>query len=272
MSRLTENDVFELDKQIKAYDKYLTEVCGRGLLGIAAFANGRDPDFALGELSKLHAACVPITAGLGIIGGFCDAVAAILRHTGVKATVTDATDVLGISEAVAAKYDFVFTADDLTFSAIRPANQTVSDNGDATGRGFAAALALAAGGAAGKNAVVLGAGPVGTSAAAYLHKVGANVQIYDILTAKAEALASALPGARVSASLESALAECPLVIEATPAPSFIRLDMLRPDTIISAPGVPSGCDPECLEALRSDRRIIADVLQIGAATMLLQVL
>lgn len=265
MSRLVENDVRDMKEHLADYDLHLREICRAGLGEVAQNAAGTTT-----TATGVRVAVIPVTAGLGVIGGFCRAVADILEFLGAQAEITGHTDVKGIWEAVTGQYDVAFLADDATFLAVNLKKCVVSDNSEATGRAFAAALDLAASGISEKDALVLGAGPVGQSAAYVLQRRGGRVSIYDADGEKSRALASDLPGIKVENDLREALRRIPFVVDATPAPAFLTPDLLRDDVIIAAPGVPLGVStvrPEDLSA-----RLIHDVLDLGVATMLFDVI
>ena len=106
-------------------------------------------------------AAVPVTSGKGVITSFSQTLVAIAAYLGFSAEVTTQYDVAGIAEAYQKRFDIVLAADDNTFCAINTRSGAVVDNIEATGRGFAHALAGLAGGLAGKPVLVLGCGPVG---------------------------------------------------------------------------------------------------------------
>lgn len=265
MSRLVESDVYNLANQLNLYDQHLRKICGTGLGGIAqnAAASKQPTD-------GIHVCVIPVTAGLGIIGGFCDAVADIIRFLGAEAQVTKQTDVKGIWEAMQQPCDVFFIADDHTFIAVHPASGRASDNSQATGRGFAAALDLSAGGLAGKKALVLGAGPVGCAAVSELDKRAAQIVLYDIDAQQAQAAAQLYPQIQLAHSLPETLNAVDFVLDATPAEGFLTHTMLGDKTVLAAPGVPLGIAQQSKTILQN--RLIHDVLEIGVATMLMDVL
>jgi pyrrolysine biosynthesis protein PylD len=265
MTRLVEFDITDLTEQLEGYDLYLKEVCGENLAGIARAAAGKET----APPAAQRVAVVPITSGLGIINGFSETVAGIANFLGYSAYVTNETDIAGIGQALGGRCDILMTADDDTFIAANPKKQLVSDNGEATGRGYATALFLAAGGLAGKEVLLLGAGPVGRGAAATLLGYGAVLTVYDINAGASEALRRSHRSVRIAGNLDEALSAHSLIFDATPAGNFIRKESLRRDAIISAPGVPLCVDRECEEWMRG--RLLHDVLEIGVATMLFSV-
>ena len=264
MTRLVEADVESLAARLAKYDEYLREVCGRGLAEIAKIAARRD------DAPARRVAVIPVTSGLGVINGFCETVAAIVEFLGHSAVVTDDTDLAGVAAAARGGYDVIMAADDDSFIAVNMKKQLVSDNSEATGRVYATALSLAAGGLARKNVLLIGAGPVGRAAAETMLGLGASLSVYDIDPEKSASLRLARPSVSVAANLESALREHALILEATPAGSFIREESLRRDAILSAPGVPLCVDRDGAARMRG--RLLHDVLELGVAAMLFDVL
>jgi pyrrolysine biosynthesis protein PylD len=261
MTRLVENDISGLSRGLDGYDSYLKGICGRGLAGVAREASRGGS----GRAARARVAVVPVTSGLGVITGFAEAVAEIARFMGHEASVT-APDMAGFAEALGGEFDVFFAADDDKFIAVNPKKGVVSDNSEATGRVFATALSLAAGGLAGKDALILGAGPVGTSAARVMTGEGAGVTVFDVKRSASERLRMEFPGVRIADGLEKALASHGLVLDATPSGGFIKSGMTRRDAILAAPGVPLCLDGECAREMRG--RVIHDVLELGVAAML----
>ncbi|MDR1472823.1 MAG: 3-methylornithyl-N6-L-lysine dehydrogenase PylD [Synergistaceae bacterium] len=264
MTRLVEVDIADLTEKLAKYDLYLKEVCGKNLEGIAKTAAKKSESPAAARV-----AVVPVTSGLGIINGFSETVAGIANFLGYSARVTNETDIAGIAEAVSGQCDILMAADDETFIAVNPKKRLVSDNSEATGRGYATALSLAAGGLESRDVLLLGAGPVGRAAAAVMLLGGARLTVYDTDAGKAESLRRSHPSVRIARNLDEALSEHSLLFDATPSGAFIRKEPLRQDAILSAPGVPLCLDSECEEWMRG--RVLHDVLEIGVATMLFDV-
>jgi pyrrolysine biosynthesis protein PylD len=265
MTRLAEVDIADIARKLGRYDVYLKEVCGCGLAEIAKAAAKKTA-----PLAPARVAVTPITAGLGVINGFSETVAAIVNFVGCPARVTDETDIAGIAEAACGGYDIVMAADDDTFIAVNFKKQLVSDNSEATGRGYATALSLAAGGLSSKSVLLLGAGPVGRAAADTMLSDGAELTVYDIDPEKAVALRRTRPSVKIARNLEEALSEHSLLFDATPVGPFIHKGSVRPDAILSAPGVPLCLDQECEEWMSG--RLLHDTLELGVATMLFDVI
>lgn len=269
MTRLREDDIDTVGEKLYEYNENLRHILGKSLAEFAAYSLGRKPEEFAGK-RDVPIGVIPVSCGQGVIGGFAQTVQQIVEFLGFRSFVTTQSDVGGLAEAVQRGAQVVFLADDDHFVAIHLAGGKVVDNGEATGRGYAAALALMARGIAGKKVLLIGAGPVGAGAAAFLTQQGALVLIYDIDLEKSEKLRQTIDGVTVVSNLSVALAECYLVVEATPAADVIDGKYITADSLVAAPGIPLGLDSECAEKL-SDK-LIHDVLEIGVATMLFTVL
>jgi pyrrolysine biosynthesis protein PylD len=213
---------------------------------------------------------VPITAGEGIIEGFTETIAAILKHLGFLVYVTTENDVAGIAEAYERSVQVVMLADDQRFIAIRRDDGKIIDNCEATARGFVVALAGMAEGLRGKTVLVLGCGNVGNYAALALSEGGSEVLLYDIDPARAQKCAASLhqvSQARVMIQSEkpSGLRPDILLFDATPAKGIIDENLVLPQTQAACPGVPIGLTEGASRKLHG--RFIHDPLQIGVATM-----
>lgn len=259
MTRLKESDIIATGKSLAAYDRILKGQTGKTLFELACHAAGRTPD-----ISQLKAAAVPVTTGIGLIGGFADAVAEIAGYLGARAFVTENTDMAGMEEACAKKADILFMADDNTFGAFNLKKGICSDNGSATGRGFAAALEQAAG-VCGQPVLVLGGGPVGQAAVQYFLEKKAKVFIYDLDIYKAGKIKENFPEVTM---LEAWQHRCwNRIFDATTAGGFIPPTCVTDETVIAAPGMPLGVPPE---TGRKCRKVIHNTLELGVATMLIE--
>lgn len=261
MSRLVESDIAQVTAQMAELDQTLLATTGATLEQIAQLAAGYAQ---LRSFPKVAVGVVPITAGLGTIGGFAQTVAGILNHLGVQAFVTSDTDVAGLYQA-RSKATYQFCADDNLFIAMDSLGGAMSENGDATGRGFGVALLLAAKGVEGKEVLVAGAGPVGCAAAKFLAKRGANVVLYDTDPTKLE-------NQPYTTTTSVAGKVFSLVLEATPATNVITADLLTPTAIVSAPGMPLGVEPQLCKQLQAENRLIHNPLELGTAVMMADVL
>ena len=270
MTRLQSADVSAISSQLVAYDQELHAKTGHGLRQIACHALALEEEGIRGPLPRLKMAIVPIRWGRGVIEGFCDATAAILRHLGFDASVTERADVSGIVEAHVTGADAVFLADDDDFVALNSRTRQSIHNADATGRGFAAGLDLMSGGVAGEKVLVLGCGRVGRQAAASLLGYGARVSIYDIDSRRCRDFKSASSepsSARltIESDLHEALSGHTLIVDATNAAEILGAENISSETFVAAPGMPLGLTRGAVDEI-SDR-LLHDPLQVGVATM-----
>ena len=266
MTRLRSSDIKDIGATLDDYDASLLKKTGYPLRGIAIQAAGISERAMEKGLAAHRVAVVPITTGEGIIGGFAEAVCQILAHLGAEAFITTRGDVQGFVEGMERGATILFCADDERFVALRFTPRRVVDNNDATARGFVTALDLMAGGLRGRKVLVIGgAGRVGGKAISLLKHKGAQVSAFDIDQHKLEALARE-SDIQVEPELEESLMKHRLYFDASPAADFIRTEHLRPNTLITAPGVPLGLTEEAY--LLVQERLIHDPLQIGVATML----
>ena len=273
MTRLKENDVKQIAATIVDYNEQLKKMTGCSLREIAAQASGKEIDYPNEE--NLCVAVIPMTSGGGIIEGFVESVASIISYLGFKVVITKNSDAGGVAEAVKKGSEILFMADDDQFVAINIRTGKVSDNGEATGKGYVAGLKCMCQGLEDKNVLLLGAGPVGNSAALALVRSGARVTVFDTNSSASERLSSAIEsvGYRVNImfDLESSLARHHIFVDACPAENVIELRHISKDTMIAAPGIPLGVHALGAEQLRTDQ-LLHDPLQIGVATMLWEVL
>ncbi len=260
MTRLHESDIHMISRKLYDYDKTLMAQTGKNLFEIGCYAMRRQPD-----LAKCKVAAIPITTGIGIISGFSQTVASIVRYLGAEAFTTEGTDVAGLEEAYAKEAQIIFTADDNTFGAFNVQTGIFSDNGSATGRGFAAALELATN-KIDQPVLVLGVGPVGQAAAQYLSEKAFEVYVYDINWYKAEQLKTRLPNIHVLTQWQNKA--WPYIIDATTAGNFIPPEAVYEGAIIAAPGMPLGVPKETADRCR---QVIHNPLELGVAAMLCEV-
>ena len=262
MTRLVADDVAEPERRLRQLDHSLLAVAELDLRALALSAAGQAPTGdALGEALV---AAVPMTSGEGPISGFCPAVAAILRHLGCKAWVTEDADVSGIHEATQAGAEVLFLADDARFVALNVRRGRCVDNDLATADGYVAALEAAAGGLGGRSALLLGLGPVGRAAARRLLARGADVAVVEPDEDRLRASLTEAPALR-PVSLAEGLERCALILDATPVPDIIDVDDVGPTTVAAVPGLPSGFTARAQSALGAGH--IHDPLVIGVAVM-----
>lgn len=266
MTRLQTDDITGLGERLRAYEDRLHKATGVGLAGIAAHSLGKSTAAFANILKATMVGVIPVSYGEGIIPGFSEAVKNILEFLGVAVFVTRQANLRGLGEAVERGASVLFLSDDDDFVAINLATRKVAGNSEATGRGYGAALELMAGGIQDREVLVIGAGPVGHSAARYLSSRGGRVVIHDRDAAQGRLLADTILGSSFTMDLAAMLQRCALIIEATPSPRVIAHQYITSGTLVAAPGVPLGVDAEGREMLGG--RLIHDPLEIGVATML----
>lgn len=273
MTRLLSADICHIARNLEDYNRELVAKTGCTLSQIAAHAvAGSESDI---RCSAARVAVIPLTCGLGVIEGFARSVESIVNFLGFSAFVTDASDAGGVAEAVAKGAGVLMMADDNRFVAVNLTTGKVADNSEATGKGFAAALKLMAGGIKGKKVLIVGAGPVGRGAALALAGSGAVISVYDINRAAGVKLAREVKtkygcGVNVETDPDSALCAHQIIFDASPAGGFIEMRHVTGETYIVAPGMPPGVNDECLSMVSA--RLLHDPLQIGVATMIFDVL
>jgi pyrrolysine biosynthesis protein PylD len=271
MTRLTQHHVESIPDTLKAFDSDLRIRTGVSLKALACRAAGFQEKYLPETAAENVIAVIPISSGLGVIAGFCDAVAAVAAHVGCQTFITRKTDVAGIAEAIEKKARVLMLADDHFFVAIHHAGQHIMDNTTATAKGFAAGLELMAGGSlAGKDVLVIGCGRVGSHAVKALITMESFITIYDINPDSYISLYQAIDKKyhdriRVAENLNHALANHRLILDASPAGNIIHAGHITPDTCISAPGVPAGLDSKAMKKIGT--RLLHDPLHIGVATM-----
>jgi 3-methylornithyl-N6-L-lysine dehydrogenase len=271
VTRLTQKDIHHISVCLEAYNQDLVKKTGRSLLGIACHACSTNEEKVRHWIHSFDVCVVPITAGQGIISEFCETVAAILTFLGCHARVSHKPDVSGMAAAFETRADAVMMADDHRFVGIGLDTGYVADNSVATGRGFASALDLMAGGIAGSDVLVLGCGPVGEAAACKLLFFGARVALFDKDPVIARGLKNRLsnyPGGReiqIEKTLEAALSYHRYILEATPSPDAVPDHLVSKNMLIAAPGVPPGVSRQASEMLGN--RVVHDTLEIGVAVM-----
>jgi pyrrolysine biosynthesis protein PylD len=275
MTRLTNTDIEPLEGSLDAYENHLQRASGLTLAGLALEAAWLPVDAVHRQgLADLKMAVVPVSSGLGRIGGFAQSVAATLNQIGSHSRVTRATDVAGLAEAVARGPAAIFMSDDRDFVALDPVHGTVIHNTPATAQGFVAGLARMAGGLKKKRVVLLGCGPVGYYAAEALLRRGARVLLADRVPERSAALRDALIS-RGHSHIGLELTEAgtrpaaDLIFDATNTGDHIDVEMITEKTLVAAPGMP--CGVTAAARRRLGNRLLHDPLQIGVATMAAQV-
>ena len=258
MTRLTSDDIEDVWDGARL-DTRLEAATGRTVRELAMEAAGLPGGM---DLSSFSVVSVPITSGLGEIGGFAQSLDAIARHLGMRSHVSNVPDVSGFAAAVESGADIVLMADDDRFVAYNTVTGTVADNARCTALGYSYALRDAAGGLAGKEVLVMGAGFVGSEAVRILRDMHAMVSVTDIDAEKARRLA-VYEGVGWIEDVREAVSTHRLILNASPG-TIPRHDLMQ-GAIVSSPGVPYSFDDE---AGRRAKAIIHDPLEIGAAVML----
>jgi len=271
VTRLKTSDIRDISSRLSQYDKDLRAVTGRSMLGIAAHAWGVEEKKIIDLVASFSIHVVPVAAGQGVITDFSETVAAILKFLGFNALVTDQSDTSGLASAFEKNADAVMMADDFRFVGINLHTNRVVDNSDATGRVFAAALDLMAGGTTDHDVLIVGCGPVGSAAAEALLNLGARVALHDINVESALSLKKQLsghlkdPGIQIEEDISSALSRIPNILEASPSKNTIPDELLLDHMLMTAPGVPLGVSEKGCELL--GKRLVHDKLELGVAAM-----
>ena len=272
MTRLKQDDVVNIATTLEAYNAELVRMTGCSLREIAAHAVGKKSSEDYTQKAKI--AVIPMTCGQGIINGFVESVVSIISYLGFDTVITKSSDAGGVAEATQNGSEILFMADDERFVAINMRTGKVSDNGDATGKGYVATLMLMCKGLVREKVLVIGAGPVGTGAALALLRFGAEVSVYDLDLSASQKLSGVLIKqgcvVNIETDLDSALSRHCILVDACPGEEFIMLRHISEDTRIAAPGIPLGVQEAGVAKLSN--RLIHDPLQIGVATMLFDVL
>lgn len=272
MTRLEAEQIRMIPAGLQGYDNELKLKTGSSLKQLAALAVGINP--AKWHPEDYRVAVIPFTTGLGVIESFSEAVCAIAGHLGFRSSITVSADAGGLAEAFAKRADVIIMADDNVYVAVNLDSRRVSDNAEATARGYTAALERMAGGLKSREVLLIGAGKVGQKAAEALLEAKAKLIIFD-LDKNAETMLAAEMSKKFHASiqcgmtLEKAFERFPLIFDASPGLGFIGAGQVSGDTIAVAPGIPLGFQAAALKKLGP--RLIHDPLQIGTAVMLYQV-
>ncbi|NOX35136.1 MAG: 3-methylornithyl-N6-L-lysine dehydrogenase PylD [Deltaproteobacteria bacterium] len=271
MTRLKTSDISNIPSCLAAYNEQLLKMTGRSLMGIACHACGKDESKIRHRMESFMIHVVPVTAGQGIIRDFGQIVTAILEFLGFAAIVSDFSDTSGVAKAFEDNADAIMMADDKRFVGLNLKTRLVTDNSEATGRAFAAALDLMAKGVRDIKVLVLGCGQVGGSAAAMLLSSGAELSLYDIQSRAAQGLKKKLslyPGGDriiIEEDADTALSNCEYVLEATPCADTISDEQISDHMLIAAAGVPLGISRKGREILKG--RLVHDKLELGVAAM-----
>jgi pyrrolysine biosynthesis protein PylD len=265
LTRLKATDVQRIPGTLEKYEGELVKRTGCTLLEIAEDAAQTSANIKA-ILKQTKAAVVPITSGGGVIVGFSQAVAAILNHVGIRTIKIKEVDIAGIAEAYGQGADLMFVADDRKFVAINTHTMHAVDNATSTAKAYVAALDKMAKGLKEKPVLVIGIGHVGSAAISNLILREAKPLAVDVDRLKLRALSERF-GRKVVvfSTLAEAVDHTNLIINAAPARDIIKADMIKENTIISAPAIPLGLTRAALRKIR--RNLIHDPLQLGVAAM-----
>ncbi len=268
MTRLTKNEVKDIKGTIKDHSDEIKEKTGLSLQELAAqIAKMGRKEFSQTIESKKVAA-ITITSGQGEIGHFAESVAAIIEEVGAKIIMPAGTDVVAISSACQAGGDILFMADDNKFIGLNLENRKIGENKFSTALGYITmleAFSVKKYGETikGKKVLVLGYGDIGKISCDILTSMGAIPVTYDIEAEKNKQAEER--GLKVLCSKEE-ISEYKYVLDGTSQGSWMSLNMINEDALISSFGVPPSLDEEDKETIKD--RIITDTLAIGVATML----
>jgi pyrrolysine biosynthesis protein PylD len=184
---------------------------------------------------------------------------------------TEGTDVAGFSEAVRRRGNLIFAADDEVFAAFNLEKMRTVYNSDATGRAYAAALELIAKGLGAEPVSVIGVGKVGSAAVDYLTRKGAHIHVFDFNRAKVDYIRAAHSRLVTPCdSVEECFKRARLILLAAPARNIVHENMIREDTVVSAPAIPLGLTKDALKKI-SWKNLIHDPLELGVATMAVEI-
>jgi pyrrolysine biosynthesis protein PylD len=262
---LTEKDVTQLPERLPAYEAELVKKTGLSLREIAIRSMEVSEEALTAAIASHTVAVVPITAGGGVVENFSEAVRGILAYLDVNVFKTRESDVAGVAEGVERGADIVFFADDNRFVALNLPLRRVTDNAEATAKGYVTALEAMAGGLSQREVLVVGgAGRVGWNAVLALESNGVKVAACDIDQRRMDSLAKGHE-VIVERNLEEAVSRYTVFFDASPAADIIEAEHIKPETLIAAPGMPLGLTDEAYSLV--ERRLIHDVLEIGVAAM-----
>lgn len=260
MTRLKEEWISGIEKDLLAYDQRLLDKIGIDLVGLAAKSVGINANILRKAALDLLVAAVPVRAGQGIIGQFSQSVAAIVGHMGFKVMVTDASDVDGIYEAYSSGADCIMMADDERFIGFNVHTGKLSENNQATAKGYIAALDQMAKGLTGKEVLVLGYGCVGKLMVSMLKDRGAIPAVYEKDQGKLD------PKSPKFIKTKELIKNYSLIIDATNTGGWLSKDLLHEGALISSPGIPLALDREAY--IEFESRLIHDWLQLGTGVMM----
>ncbi|NLI74408.1 MAG: 3-methylornithyl-N6-L-lysine dehydrogenase PylD [Euryarchaeota archaeon] len=262
MTRLTPSMIYDVPYTSIERDNELIQSIGLTLKDLAYEAVGLHPHEL--NLGDYLAAAVPVTSGKGMTEGFSESVCSIVEHLGMQSMLTRRTDVAGLSDALAAKADIIFMADDDEFIALNAHTGNFSNNTHSTALGYFTAFRRAAGSLRNKDVLLIGAGRIGNLVGDMLAAEQAYVTVVDKDITRSETLCRRHDKFTVENSLEKAMQNSKLIFNASPAK--LPGEWITEGAIISSPGVPFSFDKEGFSKVGA---LIHDPLQIGVSVMAL---
>lgn len=266
MTRLIEDWIKDISVTTKQYEKDLESKTGLDFIGLASAVGDVSREKIVLSSKNNKVGVIPITTGLGIIGSFSESVAAILQCMNFEAFITEHTDVAGLHEAYQREAKMIFLADDNRFIAINLEKNIISENNQATARGYVAAMEGAVGKLQDRDVLVIGCGVVGREILRLLILKGAKPIAYDINESVLESLTN--DGFKIITHSDE-MAKYALVIDASSKGGWIHKGMLHPEAWIVTPGVPLSLDSDAYDYHKD--RVIHDYLQIGVVAMLAEI-
>ncbi len=266
MTRLKAEDLHSSLANMVGYNEKMLQILGRGYLELASYALGIDAKIIREKTGFLRVGIVPVSSGDGIILGFSQLLSEISSFLGFESKILMPDD-KGFLQAKEELYDIILWADDDTYLAENVQHSFAAENGWATGLGFAAALdCMRKINGSPQRAMVLGAGPVGASAAQYLDQRGYQVVLCDKEYEKsvycARTLKNCLP---VDWKELENFAPYHCVVDAAPSDTRYIEKYLAKNPCIAAPCVPC----HWTENPQRFPMCYHDPLQLGTSVMLL---
>ena len=275
MTRLISEWVLNMPDTIKKYDNDLKATIGLNLKELAFDAVGalkangmRTGENINSTLKNRKVAVIRSNTGQGVIQGFDEAIACILRQIGVESFTCKDENVAGIFEAHVRGADIVFMADDDRYIAFNTKENIIAENDYCTTLGFTTVLEKMANGLKDKDIALLGYGRLGKQAAKHLFKKGGNVYVYDKKTM--ESNISKSEGSSVCGVINNSgdIFNYKYIYDVTNEGGWLDTKNLKNSCYVS-PGIPLSLR---LDELDDSNVIWYDKLQIGTAVMLAHVL
>lgn len=266
MTRLITEWIEEIGDVNDPYGAELKQKTGLDYDGLLIKTCHITQEYLASVREKLQVCIIPITTGQGVIGSFAQSVAGIIQNMGFAAIVTEKTDVAGIYEAGMKGADILFMADDERYIAINLRNGKISNNDQATARGFVTILNQMTRNMNCRDTLVLGGGTVGKIIIDLLKLQQDNVFVYD----KDKEILNSLAGAKVTPVEKDEIRNYKKIIDATCEGGWITKDMLNSQAKIAALGVPFSFSEDAGTAF--EQQALYDCLTTGTAVMLGEVI